>query len=93
MSLPHKEWRAYLDNILDAYMRANITIDSGEYMVDRMEQVCIRHYPDSCVSLEHIFINWISFGLLDLLGTPAPGTRTLHSFDLSSFSRPSGRLP
>jgi hypothetical protein len=40
MALPHKDWRAYLDTILDSYMRTNVTIDAVGYMVDRMEEVC-----------------------------------------------------
>jgi len=39
MALPHKEWRAYLDNILDSYMRTNVTVDAVGYMVDCMEEV------------------------------------------------------
>jgi len=38
-SLPHKEWRAHLDTILDGYMRTHVTTDATEYMVDRMEEV------------------------------------------------------
>jgi hypothetical protein len=40
MALPHKEWRAYLDTILDSYIRTNVTVDAVGYMVDRMEEVC-----------------------------------------------------
>jgi hypothetical protein len=39
MALPHKEWRAYLDTILDSYIRTNVTVDAVGYMVDRMEEV------------------------------------------------------
>lgn len=47
MALPHKEWRTYLDNILDSYMRTNVTTDALGYMIDRMEEVCTFYLPTS----------------------------------------------